>query len=131
MNKLILIGNITRDPELRTTPTGLSVCDFTVAVNGRQKGAETQFFRVSAWRGLGESCAKYLSKGKKVFVSGPVSCRLYQAQNGETRVSLEVTAEDVEFLSARTEGAEATTSQPENTAAPSGYTMVETDEIPF
>ena len=79
MNKIILIGNLTRDPELRTTPNGYSVCDFTIAVNDRrgrsqQAGAQqdtAQFFRVSAWRQLGENCQRYLTKGSKVFVTGP------------------------------------------------------------
>ena len=140
MNKIILIGNLTRDPELRTTPNGYSVCDFTIAVNRRRANqqagqqGDADFFRVSAWRQLGENCAKYLSKGRKVFVTGPVSARTYQAQDGSTRVSLEVTADDVAFLSSRAD-AEALGSAPANnagvTAASSGFTAVETDELPF
>lgn len=105
MNKLTIIGNLTRDPELRTVSSGISVCDFTVAVNrrGSQKG-ETDYFRVTAWRGLADNCAKYLAKGRKVCVIGPVSGAAYQANDGSTRMSLEVTAEDVEFLSPRSEG---------------------------
>ena len=105
MNKLTIIGNLTRDPELRTTSTGVNVCSFTVAVNRRQRsqGAEGQpeadFFRVSAWRQLGEICQKYLAKGRKVAVVGPVTVRSYTANDGSTRFSLEVTADDVEFLS--------------------------------
>lgn len=98
MNKLTIIGNLTKDPELRATPQGINVCDFTVAVN-RHKGEGSDFFRVTAWRQLGENAAKYLAKGRKVCVVGAVSARAYQTQSGETRVSLEVTAEDVEFLS--------------------------------
>ena len=67
MNKLTIIGNLTRDPELRTTTTGLSVCTFTVAVNKRKsQDEEPDFFRVTAWRERGELCAKFLQKGKKV-----------------------------------------------------------------
>lgn len=132
MNKLTIIGNLTRDPELRTTATGLSVCSFTVAVN-RKKAAgqnpETDYFSVSAWRERGETCAKYLSKGKKVCVIGPVSVRTYQTQNGETRAQMEVTADDVEFLTPRGEA------QAEAPAAPvdkqTGFQQVETDELPF
>lgn len=102
MNKLCIIGNLTADPQLRYTQQGLAVCDFTVAVN-RRKAAnaqqETDYFRVSAWRAMGENCSKYLAKGRKVFVSGPVTARTYEAADGSTRVSLEVNAEDVEFLS--------------------------------
>ncbi len=94
MNKVILIGNLTRDPELRTTPSGDSVCSFTIAVNRRRRSnaeagqPEADFFRVSAWRQLGENCAKYLAKGRKVFVSGPVTCRTYVGNDGQTRASL-------------------------------------------
>lgn len=103
MNKLTIIGNLTRDPELRTTSAGVSVCSFTVAVNRRNKNQsgqpEADFFRVSAWRERGETCAKYLTKGKKVCVIGPVSVKTYQANDGTTKASLEVTADEVEFLS--------------------------------
>ena len=141
MNKIILIGNLTRDPELRTTPNGYTVCDFTIAVNRRRSSqqqagqqGDADFFRITAWRQLGENCAKYLSKGRKVFVTGPLSARTYQSQDGSTRVSLEVTADDVEFLSSRAD-AEAMGSAPANTAGvtatSSGFTAVETDELPF
>lgn len=143
MNKIILIGNLTRDPELRTTPNGYSVCDFTIAVNDRrgrnqQAGAQqdsAQFFRVSAWRQLGENCQRYLTKGSKVFVSGPLTARTYQANDGSTRVSLEVSADDVEFLSSRNSdqagGYAPAPTAPAPTAQASGFTAVETDELPF
>ena len=145
MNKIILIGNLTRDPELRTTPNGYSVCDFTIAVNDRRgrnqqaAGAQqdtAQFFRVSAWRQLGENCQRYLTKGSKVFVSGPLTARTYQANDGTTRVSLEVTADDVEFLSSRNDDSTAggyspAPSAPAPMAQNSGFTAVETDELPF
>lgn len=140
MNKLTIIGNLTRDPELRTTPNGFSVCDFTVAVNRRTRNnAEGQpdadFFRVTAWRQLGENCQRYLAKGRKVCVIGPVSARTYQANDGTTRVSLEVTADDVEFLSSRNDdqagGYSAPAAAPAPMAQNSGFTAVETDELPF
>ena len=135
MNKLTIIGNLTRDPELRTTPQGINVCDFTVAVNKRGgQNNEADFFRVTAWRGLAETCSKYLAKGRKVCVVGPVSARSYQTQNGETRVSLEVTAEDVEFLSSRGEQNETAYQNQERQAIQQerqGFTAVETEEFPF
>ena len=140
MNKLTIIGNLTRDPELRTTSNGVSVCDFTVAVNRRnrrddQGQPEADFFRVSAWRQLGENCAKFLSKGRKVCVIGPVSARSYTANDGSARVSLEVTADDVEFLSPKgeTEGAGSYSAPAASPAEPqaAGFTAVETDELPF
>jgi len=108
MNKLTIIGNLVRDPELRTTQSGVNVCTFTVAVNRRQKGDSqaADFFRVNAWRQLGDNCQKFLTKGRKVAVVGPVSINLYTTQNGETRANMEVTADDVEFLSPRAEQAE-------------------------
>lgn len=112
MNKLHITGNLTRDPELRTTSTGVNVCDFTVAVNKRGKKdqnnqnnqPEADFFRVTAWRELGENCAKYLAKGRKVLVVGSVTGRMYTGNDGVQRMSLEVTADEVEFLSPNPNG---------------------------
>ena len=107
MNKLTIIGCLTRDPELRTTQSGVSVCTFSLAVNRRKTAdgqPEADFFRVTAWRQLGENCAKYLAKGRKVCVIGPVSVSTFKGQDGATRASLEVTADDVEFLSPKGEG---------------------------
>ena len=143
MNKIILIGNLTRDPELRTTPNGITVCNFDIAVNDRrgrnqQNGQQeqTQYFRITVWRQLGETCQRYLSKGRKVYVSGPLTARTYQANDGTTRVSLEVTADDVEFLSSRNDDVAGGYTAPAAPApAPmaqsSGFTAVETDELPF
>lgn len=146
MNKLIIVGNLTRDPELRTVASsGNSVCSFTVAVNRRRKGQsgqdEADYFRVSAWNQLGENAAKYLSKGRKVAVIGSVGVQTYQASDGSTRASLEVTASDIEFLSPRGEGNDAN-SAPANSAPATepaqpprqvGFTEVEMgdDELPF
>ena len=143
MNKIILIGNLTRDPELRTTPNGYTVCNFDIAVNdrrGRNQQAngqqeQTQYFRITVWRQLGETCQRYLSKGRKVYVSGPLTARTYQANDGTTRVSLEVTADDVEFLSSRNDDAAGGYSPAPSAPAPmaqaSGFTAVETDDLPF
>lgn len=110
MNRLTIIGNLTRDPETRTTQTGKTVCSFTVAVNRRGQDQGADYFRVSAWEKLGENCQKYLAKGRKAAVMGAVSARVYTTQDGEARASLEVTASEVEFLTARAEQAEATAS---------------------
>ena len=106
MNSLHIIGNLTRDPELRTTPSGISVCTFTVAVNRRQKKdgqPDADFFRVSAWRDMGENCSKYLSKGRKVAVEGSVSVSTYTSSDGQTRANMDVLAHEVEFLSPKGE----------------------------
>lgn len=145
MNKLTIIGNLTRDPELRTTSTGINVCSFTVAVNRRQRSQnanqpEADFFRVTAWRQLGEICQKYLSKGRKVAVVGPVSVSSYTANDGSTRFSLEVTADDVEFLSSRSDDASYASAAPSAApvrpaatapAAEEGFNEVEEEELPF
>lgn len=103
MNKSFIIGNVTKDPELRTTQNGIPVCSFNVAVNRRQNAQadhpEADFFRVTAWRQLGEICNKYLTKGKKISVVGSVSASAYMGSDGKPRASLEITADDVEFLS--------------------------------
>ena len=108
MNKLTIIGNLTRDPELRTTSAGKDVCTFTVAVNRRKTGnnqqPEADFFRVSAWDGLAKSCGQFLAKGRKVAVIGSVSVHTFQTQTGETKAQLEVNASDVEFLSPKGDG---------------------------
>lgn len=144
MNKLTIIGNLTRDPELRTTTNGVNVCDFTVAVNRRRQQSEGQpeadYFRVTAWKERGELCAKYLAKGRKVCVIGPVSVRTYTGNDGTTRASLEITADEVEFLSSRGENENAPSQSyaPAQSSAPNrdpqtGYEQVSfnPDELPF
>lgn len=126
MNKLTIIGSLGKDPELRTTQSGINVCTFSVAVNNRK--GETTWFRVSAWRGLAETCSKYLAKGRKVAVVGSVSAQAYMGSDGTAKASLELTADDVEFLSSRNE-AEGTDTAGAMTA---GFVEVGDDEpMPF
>lgn len=103
MNKQIVIGNVCNDPETRSTPSGVTVCSFNVAVDRRFKDAKgnkvTDFFRVQAWRQLGEVCSKYVRKGMKVAAVGELQPRLYEAKDGTARMSLDVCADDVEFMS--------------------------------
>lgn len=128
MNKIIIIGNLTGDPAIRTTRDGISVCDFTVAVNGRRKEDPAQFFRVSVWRQLGENCHKYLAKGRKVCVTGSVSAHTYQGNDGVTRVSLDIQASEVEFLSPAS-GDSQQQSEPEPQQPV--YTPVTNDDLSF
>ena len=106
MNKIMIIGNLTGEPELRSTPSGITVCSFTIAVNRRHedKSGErpTDYFRISAWRQLGDSCGRFLAKGRKVAVVGELQARQYDAKDGSARMSLDVQADEVEFLSPRT-----------------------------
>lgn len=103
MQKITIIGNLTHDPETRSTTNGVTVCSFTVAVDRKFKDQSgervTDFFRVNAWRQLGDTCARYLSKGKKVAIVGELQARLYEAKDGTTRMSLDVQADECEFLS--------------------------------
>lgn len=148
MNKVILIGNLTRDPELRTLPSGDSVCTFTIAVNRRRRSnaeagqPDADFFRINAWRQLGENCAKYLAKGRKVGVVGTVSASAYVANDGQARASLDVQADDVEFLTPRGEAGEAPAAYSAAPAAPranpvgsapqgGGFVQVDEEELPF
>ena len=128
------------DPKTNTTSNGKSVCNFTVAVNRRQRSQnsdhpEADFFRVAAWGAMGESCQKYLNKGRKVAVTGAVSVSTYTAQDGTTRAQMEIKfAEDVEFLSSRQDGNDAGNSEPAQAApvAESAATPVDVDgELPF
>ena len=128
MNKIFLIGNLTRDPELRTTTSGVSVCTFTIAVNRRFAGQ-------SAWRALGETCQRYLAKGRKVAVVGELQARTYEAKDGSTQLSLDVSADEVEFLTPK--GQQEGVGSPSPSAPRSqgtdlsGFTDIEEDELPF
>ena len=127
MNKLTIIGNLTRGPETRVTQSGSSVCSFTVAVNRRGQDDKTDFFRVSAWNKTGETCQKYLAKGRKVAVTGPVSVSTYTGQDGKTYAHLEVMAQDVEFLTPKGEQPAPAPAAPAN----NGYQEVTDDDMPF
>ena len=127
MNKITIIGNLTKDPELRSTNAGVNVCGFTVAVNrpktanNPQPGAD--FFNVNAWRQLGENCAKYLTKGSKVCVTGRVSLRTWEKED-KHGASIEVLAEDVEFLGRPAE-------PPAPVDEQTGFQKVDPDGLPY
>ncbi len=129
MNKQIVIGNVCNDPETRATPSGVTVCSFNVAVDRRfrdSKGEKvTDFFRIQAWRGLGETCAKYVKKSMKVAVIGELQPRLYEAKDGKTRMSLDVVADEVEFMSRADEKPAA------KPADPSTFEDISSKDLPF
>ena len=129
MNKQIVIGNVCNDPETRSTPSGVTVCSFNVAVDRRFKDAKgnkvTDFFRVQAWRQLGEVCSKYVKKGMKVAVIGELQPRLYEAKDGTTRMSLDVCADDVEFMSRAEEQPKA------KPADPNTFEDISSKDLPF
>ena len=130
MNKLWICGCLTKDPESRTTQTGKQVVSFTVAVNRRSDKNNADFFRVSAWGELGNNCQKYLSKGKRVNVTGQVSANAYTTRDGQTRASLEVFAEEVEFLSPA-EKAQQEAPEAPKTDKQSGFVQVSEESLPF
>lgn len=110
MNKVFLIGNLTRDPEISQTPSGVSVCHFSIAVNRpyTQGDAErqTDFFNCTAWRGLGENLAKYQKKGNKVAVTGSIQLRNYEDNQGVKRTAVDIICQDIEFLTAKGSGSD-------------------------
>ena len=150
MNKVYLIGNLTRDPEMRSTSSGISVCNFSIAVNRRFKNAqtgqqETDFFNIVAWRQLAELCGRYLAKGRKVAVFGSIQTRSYEAQDGSKRTAFDIVADEVEFLSSPNAGSAPSSDYhaavspapvqrqqaPSYAPADSGFTQVDDDELPF
>lgn len=143
MNKVFLIGNLTRDPETRTTQGGTTVCSFTIAVNRRMKQdgqQETDFFSIVAWQKLGELCQKYLAKGRKCSVTGRIQTSSYLAKDGSKRTAWDIVAEEVEFLSPVGQSAghqgnaggytEAVSKTPDATPD-NGFTQVEDEDLPF
>lgn len=134
MNKLIIAGNLVRDPETRITQSGKSVCTFTVAVNRRHSTANNQqdadYFRVSAWEKLGDLCQQFLNKGRKVAVTGSVSVTAYKNSNGEAQASMNVFADEVEFLSPKKE--QAAEQNTANAVKPqTKFVEVTDEELPF
>ena len=107
-NKVIIAGNLTRDPELRFTNGGVPVCSFGMAVNRvRSKTEEVDFFDVSAWRELGETIANYKKKGDPILVEGRLQYRTWEAQDGSKRSKVDVVADNVQFLGRAGDGSEA------------------------
>lgn len=124
MNKIILIGNLTRDPELATTSTGAQVCKFAIAVARKYKNqageTETDFFNCVAWRNLAENLAKFTKKGSKVSIVGSVQNRSYEAQDGTKRYVTEIMVDEAEFISspkAAEDGSQQAQAQPRSQQA--------------
>lgn len=107
LNKVFLLGNLTRDPELRHTAQGTSVANFSIAVNRTYKGndgdwkKEVSFFNIVVWGKTGENCAKFLAKGRPVLVEGRLANRSYETQDGQKRTITEIVADNVQFLGGR------------------------------
>lgn len=149
INRVTLVGNLTRDPELRHTPSGTPVCKLRIAVNTRQKDSSTgewgekpNYFDVTVWGGQGESCAQYLSRGRQVGVDGRLDWREWDAQDGTKRQAVEIIADAVQFLGSRQEGEGGGAQTPQGSQyVPAGAVAADTsdfspasgsdDDIPF
>ena len=110
INSVVLVGNLTRDPELRHTPSGMAVCSLRLAVNSRRKDEsgnwadKPNYFDVTVWGAQGENCAQYLAKGRPVGIQGRLEWREWDAQDGTKRQAVEVVADNVQFLGSRDGG---------------------------
>ena len=142
MNKVIFIGNLTRDPESGTTQSGVQYCRFSIAVNrrfSRDNETTADFFNITCWRGLAESCAQNLQKGRKVCVIGSLQTSQYTANDGSKRTSYDVIADEVEFLPSgagrgegdNTQGTENSYGGSNNGNRNGGLTPVDEDDLPF
>lgn len=135
MNRVFLIGNLTRDPELAVTNSGVSVCRFSIAVSRRFSNAEgereTDFFNIVVWRAQGENCNKYLKKGSKCAVVGSLQNRSYDAQDGSKRTVTEIVADEVEFLTSKTAGNDGAPERVENKKEVTELEPIDDDNLPF
>ena len=136
MNKVYLIGNLTRDPEISTTTSGISVCRMSIAVSRRfanaEGGRDADFFNVTAWRGTADNCAKFLKKGNKIAVSGSIQTRNYEKADGTKGFSIDIVADEVEFLSSRNDGSTEGNNDGNMGGAPvGGLQPIDDDNLPF
>ena len=113
INRVVLVGNLTRDPELKSLPSGMAVCDLGIAVNHRRKNQQTgewveepNYFRVSVFGSQAENCARFLTKGRSVAIDGRLRWRQWDAPDGSKREAVEVVAETVQFIGPREGGGE-------------------------
>lgn len=134
MNKVILIGNLVKDPELTTTNSGISVCRFTLAVQRRFANEDGErdadFPNIVAWRGLADHCHKYLKKGNKCSVVGVLQTRSYDAQDGSRRFAVEVVADEIEFLNTK-KSEEVETKEEKPKAEQTKFEPIDDDNLPF
>ncbi len=138
MNKVILIGNLTKDPELSTTNSGINYCRFTLAVPKRfvnNGDRDAEFINIVVWRVQADNCHKYLKKGSKACIVGSLQTRSYDAQDGTKRYVTEVVAEEVEFLSTKNGDSNYSNSSSDSTSSSSnssdGLEPIEDDSLPF
>nr|DAK85040.1 MAG TPA: Single strand binding protein [Caudoviricetes sp.] len=138
MNKVFLIGNLTRDPELTETSSGTQICRFGMAVNRQYTSSdgerETDFFNVTAWRGTAENIARYCRKGHKVAVLGSIQIRSYEDRDGVKRTAVDIVAQDVEFLTQRAHDGDGVSNEPTSSRSgrkPQLQAFDDDGDIPF
>lgn len=137
LNKVFLLGNLTRNPELRHTAQGTSVANFSIAVNRTFKSSdgefkkETNYFNIIVWGKTGENCHKYLSKGRPVLVEGRLQNRSYETQDGQKRTITEVVAENVQFLGSRSDPQESNSDSFVNDVGLNYADINDDDQVPF
>ncbi|MCR8961633.1 single-stranded DNA-binding protein [Brevibacillus halotolerans] len=134
LNRVILIGNLTKDPELRYTPNDVAVTTFTLAINRPYSGAgkEVDYINIVAWRQLADLCAQYLAKGKKCAVEGRLQTRTYDNKEGRKVYVTEVVAESTEFLSYKDGQAQQSNGQSFNASFSGNKTInITDDDLPF
>lgn len=134
MNKIFLIGNLTADPDYSVSSSGIPMCRFTVAVNRRYNSQNTEernvdFFRITTFRKTAENCGSFLAKGRKVGVTGAIQINDYTDKDGNKRQSVDVTADEVEFLTPKGEAGEPMQSAPRKVN--STLEPVTDDSLPF
>lgn len=135
MNKVYLIGNLTRDPEVAETSSGITVCRFAIAVNRNYSSSdgtrETDFFNITVWRSQAENCGKYLRKGSKVAVVGSLQNRSYEDKDGIKRNVTDIVANEVEFLSTKNSSDDDDVPQRRQASNKSQLEEVSEDDLPF
>lgn len=134
INKVILIGNLGADPEMRYTPSGAAVCTFNIATNetwtdaSGEKQERTEWHRLVTWRRLAEFCSEYLKKGSKIYAEGRIQTRSWEDQNGVKRYTTEIVAHNIQMLDSRGAAVEAPYGEP---PLPPEPPALEDDDLPF
>ena len=135
MNKVILVGNLTKDPELSETPSGVAVCKFSLAVSRDYTNAEgnrdTDFFNITVWRGRAENCGKYLKKGNKVAIVGSLQTRSYEDKDGIKRNVTDIIASEVEFLTPKQQANQDEESVVSTTRQRPQLEAIDDNQLPF
>ena len=137
LNKAMIIGNLGADPEMRYTANGSAVTNFNVATNREyttgegERREETEWFRVVTWNRLAEICSQYLSKGRQVYVEGRLQTRSWEAQDGTTRYTTELIAQEVKFLGSQRDGEFERAAEPQLAVGADASGDVEADDLPF